>query len=43
MNKTRNSIMAIRPYKSREGLWMFDDESIGLNEELFMGESDTLL
>ena len=37
-----NEIMAISPYK-RNGMWMFDDDRVGLVEELFVVDTDTLI
>ena len=37
-----NSIMVIYPYKDR-GLWVFDDESVGLLKEPFVSGADTLI
>jgi hypothetical protein len=37
-----NSIMVIYPYRDR-GLWVFDDESVGLRQEPFVSGADTLI
>lgn len=37
-----NSIKAIKVYQWN-GLWVFDDESVGLNKEPFVSGADTLL
>lgn len=37
-----NSINVIFPYL-RKGIWMFDDSSVGLHEEPFVGGADTLI
>jgi len=37
-----NSIVAIRPYKI-EGLWVFDDPSVGLRQEPFVSGADTII
>lgn len=37
-----NSISMIVPYK-KQGMWMFDDERVGLREELFVGGADTII
>ena len=37
-----NSIFAIHPYKP-EGMWVFDDASVGLSREPFVAGADTLI
>ena len=37
-----NAIVAIYPYK-HNGLWVFDDERVGLVQEPFVGGADTLI
>ncbi len=37
-----NAINVIRPYKD-EGVWMFDDKSVGVAREPFVSGADTLL
>lgn len=37
-----NAIMVIYPYK-QGGLWMFDDEKVGLNKEPFIAGADTII
>lgn len=37
-----NSIMAIHPYKS-DGLWVFDDASVGLVREPFVAGADEMI
>jgi hypothetical protein len=37
-----NSIIAILPYK-HEGLWVFDDESVGLLREPFVSGADIII
>lgn len=37
-----NTINAIHPYK-RDGLWVFDDESVGLTREPFISGADTVI
>ncbi len=37
-----NAIMAIYPYKD-SGLWVFDDERVGLDKEPFIAGADTLI
>ena len=37
-----NSINVIAPYKY-EGLWVFDDEKVGLVQEPFVGGADTMI
>jgi hypothetical protein len=37
-----NSIFVIKPYKW-EGLWVFDDPSVGLVKEPFVGGADTMI
>jgi hypothetical protein len=37
-----NAIRAIYPYKDR-GLWVFDDERVGLDKEPFIAGADTLI
>lgn len=37
-----NSIMVIAPYKAH-GMWVFDDERVGLVQEPFVGGADTLI
>ena len=37
-----NSIMVIYPYKEA-GLWVFDDERVGLDKEPFISGADTLI
>ena len=38
----QNSIMVIKPYYW-EGLWVFDDDRVGLHKEPFVGGADTLI
>jgi hypothetical protein len=38
----KNSIFVIKPYKW-EGLWVFDDPSVGLVRELFVAGTDTMI
>lgn len=37
-----NAIIAIHPYKT-QGLWVFDDERVGLREEPFVSGADTII
>jgi hypothetical protein len=37
-----NQIMTIRPYRWN-GLWVFDDESVGLHREPFVAGADTII
>ena len=37
-----NSIFVIRPYKSN-GMWVFDDERVGLDKEPFVAGADTMI
>lgn len=37
-----NSILAVHPYK-HEGLWVFDDERVGLVKEPFVAGADVLI
>jgi len=37
-----NTIAVIRPYKW-EGIWVFDDPSVGLHREAFVAGADTLI
>src|SRR6266700_2315846 len=37
-----NQIMVIRPYRW-EGMWVFDDERVGLDKEPFVGGADTMI
>jgi hypothetical protein len=37
-----NSIIAIHPYKA-EGLWVFDDERVGLAQEPFVAGADDII
>lgn len=37
-----NAIIAIHPYK-HEGLWVFDDEKVGLIQEPFVSGADTVI
>jgi hypothetical protein len=37
-----NSIVAIHPYKF-EGLWVFDDEKVGLTQEPFVSGADEII
>ncbi len=37
-----NTIIAIHPYK-HEGLWVFDDEKVGLVQEPFVSGADTII
>jgi hypothetical protein len=37
-----NSISMIVPYK-KQGMWMFDDERVGLVEELFVAGADVIM
>ena len=38
----QNSITVIKPYKW-EGLWVFDDDRVGLDKEPFVAGADTLI
>ena len=38
----KNSIFAIRPYKWN-GMWVFDDERVGLDKEPFVAGADTMI
>ncbi len=38
----QNSIFVIKPYRW-EGLWVFDDEQVGLVKEPFVAGADTLI
>ncbi len=38
----QNAITVIKPYKW-EGLWVFDDERVGLDKEPFVAGADTLI
>lgn len=37
-----NSMIAIHPYKT-EGIWVFDDEKVGLIQEPFVSGADTII
>ena len=37
-----NAIRAIHPYR-HEGLWVFDDETMGLRQEPFVSGADAIL
>lgn len=37
-----NALIAIHPYK-HEGLWVFDDEKVGLIQEPFISGADTII
>ncbi len=37
-----NSILVIHPYR-HEGMWVFDDESVGLNKEPFVSGADLMI
>ena len=37
-----NAVIAIHPYKSG-GLWVFDDEAVGLRQEPFIRGADTVI
>ncbi len=39
---SQNSITVIKPYQW-EGLWVFDDDRVGLDKEPFVGGADTLI
>ena len=39
---SQNSIIVIKPYQW-EGLWVFDDDRVGLDKEPFVGGADTLI
>jgi len=39
---SQNSITVIKPYKW-EGMWVFDDDRVGLVKEPFVGGADTLI
>ena len=41
-NNAMNTLMVIAPYKY-EGLWVFDDQAVGLNKEPFIAGIDTLI
>ena len=38
----KNSIFVIRPYKW-QGMWVFDDERVGLDKEPFVAGADTMI
>jgi len=38
----KNAIFVIKPYKW-EGMWVFDDPSVGLVKEPFVGGADTMI
>lgn len=38
----KNSIFVIKPYKWN-GMWVFDDERVGLDKEPFVGGADTMI
>jgi len=38
----KNAIFVIKPYKWN-GMWVFDDERIGLDKEPFVGGADTMI
>src|SRR3984893_10628295 len=38
----KNSIFVIKPYKW-EGMWVFDDPTVGLVKEPFVGGADTII
>ena len=38
----KNSIFVIRPYKWN-GMWVFDDERVGLDKEPFVAGADTMI
>ena len=40
--KAMNSLMVISPYK-HQGMWVFDDPSVGLNKEPFIAGIDTMI
>ena len=40
--RTMNSLMVIAPYK-HEGMWVFDDPSVGLKKEPFIAGIDTMI
>ena len=40
--QSMNSIVAIHPYK-HQGLWVFDDERVGLVQEPFVAGADTVI
>ena len=40
--ETMNTIIAIHPYK-HEGLWVFDDDKVGLVQEPFVAGADTII
>ena len=37
-----NQIVVIKPYRW-EGMWVFDDERVGLDKEPFVGGADTII
>jgi hypothetical protein len=37
-----NQIMTIKPYRW-EGMWVFDDDRVGLHREPFVGGADTII
>lgn len=42
-NKTNNQVNVIHPYRSKNGIWAFDDEEVGLEGEPFVGEINTMI
>ena len=42
LENTMNAIIAIHPYKA-EGMWVFDDPSVGLRQEPFVSGADAII
>lgn len=38
-----NAVFTLNPYRSKFGVWAFDDDRVGLKGEPFVGETNTLI
>lgn len=43
VDKTKNQVNVLYPYRSTYGVWAFDDEQVGLHGEPFVGEINTMI
>lgn len=42
-DKTKNQVNVIHPYRTKGGIWCFDDEEVGLQAEPFVGTVNKMI
>lgn len=42
-DKTKNQVNVIFPYRTKGGIWCFDDEEVGLQAEPFVGNCNKMI